>query len=85
MPYNDAQGDSFTIKSPEMRKIESLPQPVAQRVATVDAAVGYIARLSIAYQEKTSTPVVELASEVFNGDSELTEARQNLDGVYEGA
>lgn len=86
MPYNDAQSDAFISHNPELRQFNSLPEPVAQRVSTINDAVSYITKLSAYYQEEVSVVsnvIAEVKSDVQNFD--LNSARQNLQGVYEGA
>lgn len=84
MPYSDAQTNDVFYNPKELRPFESLPQPVAQRVASIDAAVSYITRLSAIYEE---APVKsqEIVSEVLDlqgSSTDLNNARKNLEDVY---
>ena len=84
MPYSDAQTNDIFSNPKELRPFESLPQPVAQRVASIDAAVSYITRLSAIYQE---APVKnqEIENEALGlreKSTDLNSARKNLEDVY---
>ena len=86
MPYNDAHTDAFAMHQPEMRQFNNLPEPVAQRVATINDAVSYITKLSAIYQEeKPAISNIIAAVNSLESNFDLTSARNNLEGVYEGA
>lgn len=85
MPYNDAHGDAFGVRQPELRQFNALPEPVAQRVATINDAVNYITKLSDVYVEQIS-PVNNIIAVAQNLEKkfDLESARHNLEGLYEG-
>lgn len=85
MPYNDAH-DVF-LNPPELKKFESLPPQVVQRIHAINSAVNNIVKLEQVYsvgvnQEPrvATNPIIEQINK--NHSIDVSSARSTLEDAY---
>lgn len=86
MPYNDTHNDVFS-NPPELRKFESLPPQVIQRIHTINGAVKNIGNLTDRYAsssvESSSfiNPIIQQINQN-NHNFDINTVRHSLDEAY---
>lgn len=85
MPYNDTHNDVFS-NPPELRKFESLPPQVVQRIHTINSAIKNIDNLSERYaispveSAQMINPIIEQINK--NQNFDINTVRHSLEEAY---